>query len=197
MILHGSNYKMWHVFVYVFLFHSFETISMSINSIPVISNVSLRVLDSSSTTMNGTCQTCLCAMILNTTQIFAFNCFHNNDTCQIFSKSFITNSFSLTNNSESSLYFLSLPINNGTSEITSTGYSTSWLMGKSLSLAIMQVNMIIHRLLSCVNDQARITAIFRSNLYTFSSYFPILKSSNVVLLSRKCSVDDSLLKASF
>jgi hypothetical protein len=63
------------------------------------------------------------------------------------------------------------------------------LMGKSLTLAIMQLNIIIHRFLICVNDQTRITTIFRSNLYTFSSYFSILKSSNVVLLSRKCSVD--------
>ncbi len=189
MILHDSNYKMWHIFVYVLFFHSFETISMNTNPIPVISNVSLQVLDSSSTTMNGTCHTCLCAMILNTTEIFAFNCFHNNDTCQIFSKSFTTNSFSLMNNSESSLYFLSLPINNETSAITSAAYTTSSLMGKSLTLAIMQLNIIIHRFLICVNDQTRITTIFRSNLYTFSSYFSILKSSNVVLLSRKCSVD--------
>jgi len=147
--------------------------------------------------MNGTCHTCLCAMLLNPTEIFAFNCFHNNDTCQIFFMSFITNSFSLMRNSESSLYFLSLPINNGTLAITSAAHSTSWLMGKSLNLAIMQVNMIIHRFLSCVKEQTRITTIFRYNLYTFYSCFSIWKSSNVVLISKKCFMDESLLKSKF
>ncbi|CAF1431045.1 unnamed protein product [Adineta steineri] len=47
---------------------------------------------------------------MNTTQISYFNCFRNNQTCEIFSESVGTSELSLMNNLESSVYFLSLPV---------------------------------------------------------------------------------------
>jgi hypothetical protein len=60
--------------------------------------------------------------------IFSFNCFQNNNTCEIFSKSLDTNSFLLINNTASSLYFISLPTIDSTLEITSTAQTTSELL---------------------------------------------------------------------
>jgi alpha-amylase/alpha-mannosidase (GH57 family) len=116
---------MWHIFVYIFLFHYFETISSSVIHIPVIHNATLQMLDYNATIINGTCHECLCAMVLNTTSISAFNCFQNNNTCELFSKSLMTNSFSLINNSASSVYFISLPINNTVVAVTSIVQNTS------------------------------------------------------------------------
>jgi hypothetical protein len=102
---------MRRIFVYIFLFHSFEIISSSLSNIPVIHNATLQVLDYNSTTINGTCQECLCVMLLSETPISAFNCFQNNETCEMFFKSLTINSISLMNNSASSVYFILLPIN--------------------------------------------------------------------------------------
>jgi hypothetical protein len=98
------------------------------NRIPVIHNVSLQMLNYNSTIINGTCNECLCTMLLNITLIFSFNCFQNNNTCEIFSKSLDTNSFLLINNTASSLYFISLPTIDSTLEITSTAQTTSELL---------------------------------------------------------------------
>jgi hypothetical protein len=123
---------MWHIFVFVFIFHSIGTISSSINKIPVIHNVSLRLFGYNSTITNGTCDECLCAMLLNTTLISTFNCFQNNKTCEIWSNYLKTSSLSLMNNSASSVYFISLPINDITSETASSVQITSSFTSKSL-----------------------------------------------------------------
>ncbi len=96
--------------------------------IPVIHNVSLQMPNYNSTTINGTCNECLCTMLLNITLIFAFNCFQNNRTCEIFSQSLNTNSFLLINNTASSVYFISLPTNDSTLASTSTTQNTSELL---------------------------------------------------------------------
>ncbi len=125
---------MWCIFSYVFLFYYFEPISSSMNIvIPVIHNVSLQMLDYNSTTINGTCDECLCQMLLNTTLIYSFNCFQNNKTCEIFSKSLKTSSFLLMNNSASSIYFTSLPIDDETLTTTIAAQSTSNFISKLFS----------------------------------------------------------------
>jgi hypothetical protein len=116
---------MWRIFSYVLVFYPFETILSSMNQIPVIYNVSLQMSDYNSTIINGTCNECLCAMVLNKTSIYAFNCFQNNGTCEIFSKAFNTSSFSLRNNSASSVYFISLPISDKSLATTVVAQSTS------------------------------------------------------------------------
>jgi len=124
---------MWSIFSYVFLFYYFETISSSINIIPVIHNVSLQMLDYNSTTINSTCDECLCAMLLNTTSISAFNCFQNNRTCEIFSGPLKISSFLLMNNSASSIYFASLPIDDETLTTNIVAQSTSDFTSKLFS----------------------------------------------------------------
>ncbi len=55
---------------------TYFTISCSgINRIPVIHNISLQMVNYNSTIINGTCNECLCTMLLNLTLIFSFNCF--------------------------------------------------------------------------------------------------------------------------
>ena len=90
-------------------------------SIGHISNVSLTLIDSSSSvTMTGTIQKCLCTMVVSS-NISAFNYFSNN-TCQFFSNSSLTNAyFSLTFNPNGLFYFLHLP----SKEESSTQYSTA------------------------------------------------------------------------
>jgi hypothetical protein len=127
---------MWYILTNVFLFYYFESVSSSINIIPVIHNVSLRMLNYNSTTINGTCGECLCAMVLNPASIYSFNCFQNNNTCEIFSKSLTTGSFLLMNNSASSVYFTSLLIDDETLTSTVVAQSTSDFTSKLFSTFI-------------------------------------------------------------
>ena len=116
---------MWHISSYVFCLFFFETISSSINTIPVIYNVSLQLMNYNATIINGTCDECLCTMLLNMTSISAFNCFQNNKTCEMFYTSLETSSFLLMNNSASSVYFTSLPSDNQALTSTAIVQSTS------------------------------------------------------------------------
>jgi hypothetical protein len=124
---------MWCIFSYVFLFYYVELISSSMTIVPVIHNVSLQMLDYNSTIINGTCNECLCEMLLSTESISAFNCFQNNNTCEIFSQSLKTSSFLLMNNSASSIYFTSLPIDDETLTTTIAAQSTSNFISKLFS----------------------------------------------------------------
>ncbi|CAF4051395.1 unnamed protein product [Adineta steineri] len=65
----------------------------------------------STTIINSTCDQCICLMLMNVTPISSFNCFRNNNTCEIFSESVVTSQLLLVSNSNSSVYFISLPIN--------------------------------------------------------------------------------------
>ncbi len=113
------NNKMWKILLYTFLFQRFfEGVLSSVKSIPRIHNVSLVMFNSNSTIINGTCQQCLCSVLLNTTSFSSFNCFSSNNTCQMFSQPLETGSFMLINNTRSSFYFFSWPID-GTTLVTS------------------------------------------------------------------------------
>jgi len=132
ILLYLYNEKMHHILVFIFWFYCFSITLCSTNNIPVIYNVSLEMLDYNSTIINGTCHDCLCTMIMNSTMISAFNCFQNNNTCEIFSKSLKTDSFSFMNNTASSVYFISLPINDSATAITSATQNTSSFTSQSL-----------------------------------------------------------------
>jgi hypothetical protein len=125
---------MWLMLIYIVLFGHLNIIASSMNSITVIHNVSLRMLNYNSTIMNGPCQECLCAMFLNATPISAFNCFKNNKTCELFSNSLQSSFFTLTKNEASSVYFSSLPIDSPTSETTFIPQSTTSSISKSVRL---------------------------------------------------------------
>ncbi|CAF3928853.1 unnamed protein product, partial [Adineta steineri] len=89
-----------------------QIVSGSLTKVPVIHNVSMQILSFNSTTViNSTCDQCICLMLMNVTPISSFNCFRNNNTCEIFSKSVVTSQLSLVSNSNSSVYFISLPTN--------------------------------------------------------------------------------------
>ena len=75
---------------------------------PTIRNVSLKILQSNSITINGTCQTCLCALTFNPS-LFAFNCSSGNLTCEMFSNVDENRAFSLVNSAVSALYFVYMP----------------------------------------------------------------------------------------
>ena len=122
---------MWHIFVCIFLWHCFKTTANNVIVVPVIHNVSLQMFNASSTIINGTCHECFCALISNTTLI-SFNCFENNKTCEMFSKPLEMDSFSLVNDSTSSVYFLSLPIFEVSLRNTFILQYTSSLISKSI-----------------------------------------------------------------
>jgi hypothetical protein len=108
------NNKMWKILLCAFLFQRFESVLSSVKSIPRINNVSLVMFNSNSTIINGTCQQCLCSVLLNTTSFSSFNCFSSNNTCQMFSQPLVTGSFMLVNDTRSSFYFFSWPIDDTT-----------------------------------------------------------------------------------
>ena len=100
----------------IFALHNAHAISVGL-----IVNASLTLASSSSSSiMNGTNQSCLCAMVTSS-NISAFNYFSNN-TCQLFSNASLTNGyFWWTVNPNSLFYFLHLPI---PAEVT-TDYMTA------------------------------------------------------------------------
>ena len=81
-----------------------------VSAVPVgiIHNISLDILGASTTSINGTCQDCVCALLISSA-FFALNCFHDNLTCQLHSTSNRNAPFSLIRSGSSSLYFLALP----------------------------------------------------------------------------------------
>jgi hypothetical protein len=96
-------------------------------SIGLIRNVSLTLLTPSfSSTMNGTSQTCRCAMMMSS-NISAFNYYLNN-TCQLFSSASLTNTyFSWESNTNSMFYFLQLPTEAATTAQDTTAVTVSTL----------------------------------------------------------------------
>ena len=101
---------MWTLLICIFLIQYWETISTSTQSVAVIRNVSVVPFNTSSLIINGTCNECLCTILLQTTSFSSFNCFSNNNTCQMFSEVLIMGSFVLKNSTTSSFYFFSWPI---------------------------------------------------------------------------------------
>ena len=90
-------------------------------AVPVgsIRNVSLTVPQGNPTTINGTCQSCLCALLSNSS-LFGLNCFSDNLTCQMYSKADQSKPFSLVYSSGSTFYFFSLPTYVQTESVTSS-----------------------------------------------------------------------------
>ena len=93
----------------------------------VIRNISLKIPQGITTTVNGTCETCVCALVSNPS-LFSFNCFENNLTCEMYSKADQDKPFSLLDFATSAFYFLSLPTwqlkTVATRECLGSGYSS-------------------------------------------------------------------------
>ena len=73
-----------------------------------IRNVSLKIPQGNTTTIHGTCQSCLCALVADSS-LFALNCFSSNLTCEMHSKADQSKPFSLVNFAMSTFYFSSFP----------------------------------------------------------------------------------------
>jgi hypothetical protein len=119
------NRKMLSLLIFILFLHQLEVISSTAYTIGVISNVSLVVPNTNSSIINGTCNECLCTMLLNATPISALNCFRTNNTCEIFSSTLASESFSLMASNTSSFYFFPYFIADVTSTTTQTTQSTS------------------------------------------------------------------------
>ena len=91
-------------------------------SIGIIRNVSLAISQGNSSIINGTCATCLCALISNPS-LFSFNCFPDNLTCQMHSTVHQDKPFALIDSAISEYYFLSLPTFKASTAVISTSES--------------------------------------------------------------------------
>jgi len=96
----------WILLFFMIFSHKFQIILGTTNKIGVISNVSLQISNNNSNIIiNGACNKCICAMLLNSTSISALNCFPLNKTCQLFSNDCLSKSFSFKDDLTSSFYF--------------------------------------------------------------------------------------------
>lgn len=75
--------------------------------ISTVSHISISVPNTASVLVNGNCQQCLCHIIVNTSDTTSFNCFTNNDTCQLFSIPLDTSEITAHKDSNSVFYFFS------------------------------------------------------------------------------------------
>ena len=116
---------MYIIFLNLFLLQYLTGISSTTISIPVIHNASLQISGYNSTIIHGTCGQCICKMLLKHISISSFNCIRHNKTCEIFFEPLNATLFSFTNNTTSSVYFISLPSDSVMLENTSIGQDTS------------------------------------------------------------------------
>ena len=117
--------QIWLTILSFFVYGSGSTIESSTVSFGVIRNTSLKIPQGNTTTVNGTCETCVCALVSNPS-LFSFNCFENNLTCEMYSKADQDQPCSLLDFVTSAFYFLSLPTSKlttvATRECLESGY---------------------------------------------------------------------------
>ena len=83
---------------------------IEVNSVPVgvIRNSSLEIAGANTTTINGTCEECVCKLLTDPT-FFSFNCFLGNLTCRFHFVQNQNQPFALITADSASFYFASLP----------------------------------------------------------------------------------------
>ena len=95
---------MFSFLILILFMHQCKSIPTEIHKIGVIHNVSMITSNGKSSIMNGSCNKCLCAMLMNATLISGFNCYKTNETCEFFSNALESGSFWLMNSSISTFY---------------------------------------------------------------------------------------------
>ena len=90
------------------LVHGLGIVENDTISMRLIGNVTLDILNTTITTIHGTCADCLCKLGVNST-FFGLTCFVSNRTCQLFSIVDQNKPYRLIGSSSASLYLLSLP----------------------------------------------------------------------------------------
>ena len=106
----------------VIFFNSLRIAAGTAMSFGLIRNASLTIAQGNTTTIRGTCATCLCALIADPS-LFSLNCFPNNLTCEMHSKLDQNKPFTLMDSSVSEYYFISLPTFKESTSIVSTSES--------------------------------------------------------------------------
>ena len=87
---------------------SVRLIASTTVTIGIVQNVSLTLFQSTTTIINGTCETCLCTLISDLS-LFSFNCFKSNLTCEMHRMSDRNKPFELVPFVLGVYYFTSLP----------------------------------------------------------------------------------------
>ena len=100
---------MWCTFICILLIQNRMMVESIRIPVGALHNVSVQLSDLNSTWVNGSYHECLCQMILNDS-FSSFNCFTNTNTCQMYSNTNRSRSYSVIRQQNSSFYFLSLPI---------------------------------------------------------------------------------------
>ena len=75
--------RMWEFLQYFFLIGHFQVVVSSRRSIGIVRNATMMALNMSSIIINGTCRDCLCSLASNEKFSSSFNCFSNNNTCEV------------------------------------------------------------------------------------------------------------------
>ena len=120
------------------LFQSIE--NSDATSIGLIPNVSLWFSNASPSLIDGDCQQCLCSLTLNP-NFSSFNCYTNNQTCQIHHQSDQNQSFQLIPSLVSVFYFLSLP----TVQSTANTYSCQQTLNGSIGKICLRLKTSLRR----------------------------------------------------
>ena len=94
--------------IVILLLHGFITIETGQVPVGLIHDASLNIPSGMTTTVNGTCDQCLCTLFTSS-QFFSVNCFSENVTCQLHSASDQSKPFNWIIAIHASFYFLSLP----------------------------------------------------------------------------------------
>lgn len=110
--------RIWKFLPFFFLIEYFQIVGSNKRSIGIVRNITVIPLNMTSTIINGTCHDCLCALVINESFSSSFNCFRNNNTCEVFSQSLDPGSFILMNNTPNVFYFFSQSNDDTTREYT-------------------------------------------------------------------------------
>ena len=96
------------IFICVTMHSQWRLTESNTASFGLIRNASLTIAQGSTSTIHGTCATCLCALVSNPS-LFSLNCFPDNYTCEMHSKLDQDKPFTMVDSTKSDYYFLTLP----------------------------------------------------------------------------------------
>ena len=96
------------IFISIVMLELWRLTKSTTASFGLIRNASLTIPQGSTSTIHGTCESCLCALVSDPS-LFSLNCFPDNLTCEMHSKLDQDKPFTLMNSTMSDYYFISLP----------------------------------------------------------------------------------------
>ena len=170
--------QIWLTILSLVVYGCGSIIESSTVSFGVIRNTSLKIPHDKSTTINGTCEACLCALFTNPS-LFSFNCFENNLTCAMHSKADQGKPFTLVAFATGSFYFVSLPTHDQrTSTVESTTKSYTIPTPLTSVEYLLTFDSTFQDLTATFNAMPENGADFSSTFITGYGSSPSLSSSN-------------------